>query len=223
VPYPFAHPAAVLPLARFGVPSALAIGSVVPDLWYIVPLVDRADSHGVAALFWFCVPAGLAVYALFHLVLKQPLIALLSPRLGVFTCAALPRARWHAVVASLAAGAVTHLAWDGVTHSNTHDAGVNWLQHANTLLGTALLAWWLWRKLRAAPPAPPRLSGFHRFCVMLALAGAMAIAALWSADIWPAFERSALRDLSRTAGIGALQGLGAAVLLYCALFQRKMP
>jgi hypothetical protein len=51
----------------------------------------------------------------------------------------------------------------------------------------------------------------------------MAIAALWSADIWPAFERSALRDLSRTAGIGALQGLGAAVLLYCALFQRKMP
>jgi len=47
VPYPFAHPAAVLPLARpmgrFAAPSALAIGSVLPDLWYFVPLADRAE------------------------------------------------------------------------------------------------------------------------------------------------------------------------------------
>lgn len=96
MPYPFAHPAAVLPLARpmgrFAVPSALAIGSVLPDLWYIVPLVDRADSHSLAALFWFCLPAGLLSYVLFHRLLKQPLIALLSTRLGRFACAGLPAA-----------------------------------------------------------------------------------------------------------------------------------
>ena len=90
MPYPFAHPAAVLPLARpmgrFAVPSALAIGSVVPDLWYFVPFADRADSHSLAALFWFCLPAGLAAYALFHLLLKQPLTSgslSSSPRCGI--------------------------------------------------------------------------------------------------------------------------------------------
>ena len=58
MPYPFAHPAAVLPLARLlgraGSPSALAIGSMIPDAWYFVPGLVRADSHGAAGLLWFC-------------------------------------------------------------------------------------------------------------------------------------------------------------------------
>jgi len=59
---------------------------VVPDLWYFVPFADRADSHSLAALFWFCLPAGLAAYALFHLLLKQPLTSgslSSSPRCGI--------------------------------------------------------------------------------------------------------------------------------------------
>jgi hypothetical protein len=230
VPYPFAHPAAVLPLARpmgrFAVPSALGIGSMLPDLWYFVPLVERSDSHSVAALFWFCVPAGLIAYALFHLALKQPLIALLSPRLGSFTCAGLPPRPWYAVVASLLVGSMTHVGWDDLTHSDSH----RWLQHASTLAGSAILSWWMWRKLRRAPIAAqaPRLSRFHRACVIFGLLGAMLICALWSTETaWPAnfrlaFDYSALRHLLRSAGIGALQGLGAAVLVYCVLFQRKI-
>jgi Domain of unknown function (DUF4184) len=62
VPYPFAHPAAVLllarPMGRFAVPSALVIGSVIPDLWYFLPFVGREASHSPAGLFWFCLPAG---------------------------------------------------------------------------------------------------------------------------------------------------------------------
>ena len=80
MPYPFAHPAAVLPMGRFGVPSALAIGSIAPDLWHFAPLVDRAHSHGADALLWFCLPVGVAAYLLFHLVLKAPLIALVARR-----------------------------------------------------------------------------------------------------------------------------------------------
>ncbi|HEX7219683.1 MAG TPA: DUF4184 family protein [Burkholderiales bacterium] len=230
MPYPFAHPAAVLPLARplgrFAVPSALAIGSIAPDLWHFVPLVDRAHSHGAEALLWFCLPVGLAAYLLFHLVLKAPLIALVWPRLGVFTTAGLPSRSWLAVVTSIVAGAATHLIWDALTHSNDLTLpGPNWAQHASTIAGTVILAGWGWRKLRAAPKAPPGtgLPVFFRACVALATLGAMTIAALWSADSWLAFDLPALRHLFRTAGLGALDGLALALLVYCALFQRKMP
>ena len=224
MPYPFAHPAAVLPLAplmgRLAAPSALVIGSVVPDLWYFVPLVSREASHSPAGLFWFCLPVGLAAYALFHLLLKRPLIALLSPRLAGFTSAGMPAVPWYAVVASLLVGVLTHIAWDGLTHSD----GPAWLQHASTLAGSAILAAWIWRKLRHAPTLPhaPRLAPLPRACVIAGLLGAMAVAALWSADIGIAFERSALRHLLRTAGIAGLEALGAALVVYCILFQRKM-
>jgi hypothetical protein len=230
VPYPFAHPAAVLPLARpmgrFAVPSALAIGSIVPDLWYFIPFVDRAHTHDPAGLVWFCLPLGLLVYALFHVVLKQPLIALISPRLGAFTSFGLPQRPWSCVVLSVLVGALTHLLWDELTHSNAHVVeGINWSQHVSTIAGTAILVWWMWRKLRAAPPAPQRLAGFTRLCICVALVGAMLVPALWSADadIWLAFDRAALRHLLRTAGIGALEGLGVALFVYCLVFQRKMP
>jgi len=223
VPYPFAHPAAVLPLVpvlgRFAVPSALAIGSIAPDLWHLVPFVSRADSHSPAALLWFCLPAGLLAYALFHLVLKQPLIALAWPRLGAFACKGFPPSPWHAVAASLLLGALTHLAWDALTHTNDHTVqDPNWFQHANTLLGSVILGAWIWRRVRRVPRVPYRLSVFHRGCAALAIAGAMAISALCSADTWPAFDRQLLKSV----GIGALQGLVAALLVYALIFQRKI-
>lgn len=211
-------------MGRFAVASALVIGSVVPDLWYFVPFVSRADSHSAAALFWFCLPVGLAVYAMFHLLLKHPLIALLPPavscRLGSFTSPALPSVPWTAVIYSLLVGAMTHLLWDGVTHSNDPAGhGLNWLQHANTALGTAILAWWIWRKLGRAPvTAPPaELSALARACTVTALVGAMAISTWWSAE-WSAFDLPALRSFLRTAGMAAIQGLCLAVFAYCLLW-----
>lgn len=228
MPYPFAHPAAVLPLVRpmgrFAAPSALAIGSMLPDFWYFVPLADRADSHSLAGLFWYCLPVGLAAYALFHLLLKQPLIALLSPRLGSFTCTGLPPRPWYAVVVSLLMGSITHVVWDELTHSNDYAFhGHNWLQHASTVCGTAILGWWIWRKLRRAPVAtrPAALSAFSRACALLGLAGAMAISALWSADIRLALDLAALKHLLRTAGVAGLQALAAATLVYCLLWQLR--
>ena len=104
MPYPIAHPAAVIPLVRpmgrFAVPSALVIGSVSPDLWYFVPALERADSHSPAGLFWFCLPVGFAVYFAFHLLLKEPLLAL-APRFAAFYRPGLPRAPLYAVALSL--------------------------------------------------------------------------------------------------------------------------
>jgi len=225
MPYPFAHPAAVLPLARplgrFGVASALAIGSIAPDLWYFVPFVERGDSHSVAGLAWFCLPAGLLVYALFHLFLKQPLIALLSPRLRAFTPARLPAVPWSAVIVSLLAGTVTHLAWDGLTHSYDEGWRHNWLQHASTASGTLVLGWWIWRKLRRAPAAPAALSPLARAATLLAFVAVAALAALHEAAP-PAPDLYALRQFLRTGGLAALEALGAALFIYCLVFQRKM-
>lgn len=225
MPYPFAHPAAILPLARplgrFAVPSALAIGSVSPDLWYFVPLVERPETHSLAGLAWFCLPAGLLLYALFHLVLKQPLIALLSPRLGVFTPAGLPALPWYAVIVSLLVGALTHVGWDELTHSYDDGAQHNWLQHASTAFGTAVLAWWSAQKLRRVPPAPGPLSRMARICIACALLAAACVAA-WHAAELPSSDLLALRRFLRTGGLAALEALGAALFIYCLLFRRKM-
>ena len=221
MPYTFAHPAAVLPLARpmgrFAVPSALAIGSMVPDLWYFVPYVARADSHSLAALAWFCIPAGLLSYLAFHLLLKEPLIALLSPRLRAFTCSGLPAVPWHSVAISLAVGALTHIAWDALTHIE----GQSWLQHASTALGVGLLVRWAWPRLKRAPAAPAAFAPFVRACILALLAAAMGLAALASADVWPALDYAALRHLLRTAGVGAFEGLGAALFVYSVVWQLR--
>lgn len=226
MPYPIAHPAAVLPLARlmgrFAVPSALAIGSITPDLWYFIPYVERGDSHSIAGLALFCVPVGLLAYALYHLFLKQPLIALLSPRLGAFTPLRLPRASWLAVVVSLVAGALTHLGWDDLTHSYDEVfQPFNWLQHGSTVLGSAVLLWWGAQKLREAPPAPHVLSLRIRVCTIAGLLGSAAIAAFHAAQL-PSHDFVALRHFARSAGFAALEALGVALFIYCLLFQRKM-
>ena len=226
MPYPFAHPAAVLPLARLmgrcAVPSALAIGSITPDLWYFVPFAERSDSHSMIGLALFCVPVGLLVYALYHLLLKQPLIALLSPRLGAFTPARLPHASWLAVLVSLVAGALTHLGWDDLTHSYDEVfPRFNWLQHGSTLLGSAVLLWWGLRKLREAPPAAQVLSLRMRACTIAGLLGTAAIAAFHAAQL-PSNDLVALRHFARSTGFAAVEALGVALFIYCLAFQRKM-
>jgi hypothetical protein len=195
---------------------------MAPDFWYLVPLLERGDSHSLAGLACFCLPAGLLVYALFHLLLKQPLVALVSPRLGRFTPASLPDVPWLAVMVSLLAGALTHLAWDALTHF--YDDGLqrhNWLQHASTALGTMVLGWWSWRKLRLVPAAPGPLSPLARASIILALLGAAALTA-WITAEPPAADLRALRQFLRTGGIAAVQALSVALLVYCLVFQRKM-
>jgi hypothetical protein len=220
MPYPFAHPAAVIPLARLGVPSALVIGSIVPDLWYFIPLVERAQSHSLAGLVLFCLPLGLALYLLFHLLLKQPLIELLSPRLAAFACPGLPPARWRAVLLSLLAGALTHLAWDALAHANDHVPGHNWAQHASTLLGSAVIAAWLWPRLRRAPARSSALAPAQRVAVFAMLAGAAALAVTLSAA-WPGLELAELKRFLRTGAVAAAQASGLAIITYALVWRLR--
>jgi hypothetical protein len=220
MPYPFAHPAAVIPLARFGVPSALVIGSIVPDLWYFVPLATRAESHSLGGLLLFCLPLGLVLYLLFHLLLKQPLVELLYPRLSAFAAPGLPRAGLRAVAVSIVLGAITHLAWDALAHANDHEPGHNWAQHASTLLGSVVLVAWLWPKLHALPARRSELSGGARVAILAALGGVAAAAVALSAG-WPQPELDELKRFLRTGGIAAVQASGLAIFTYALAFRLK--
>ncbi|MES2355865.1 MAG: DUF4184 family protein [Pseudomonadota bacterium] len=128
MPFTLAHPAAAIPLCRrlgrFGVLSALVIGSITPDLHYFLPLaIGRDEAHSLAGLFWFDLPIGFAVYLVFHLFLKLPLLSLFPPSLAgqagslVLLKSPLPKVSWIAVFISLFVGVATHLIWDSFTHS----------------------------------------------------------------------------------------------------------
>jgi hypothetical protein len=154
VPYPFAHPAAVLPLirpmGRFGVASALVIGSMVPDAWYLVPGLERADSHSASGLLWFCLPVGLLAYVVFRYFRNESISA----------------APWHAVFISLLVGALTHLGWDSLAHSYSWN-GIHVLQHGSTVLGTGFVVWWCYRSLWLAAMAAALLGGTAAAMVLL--------------------------------------------------------
>jgi hypothetical protein len=229
MPYAFAHPAAVVPLARLlgrrAVPSALVIGSMIPDAWYFVPLLGRADTHGALGL-WFCVPAGLIVYAAFHLIFKQPMLALaprrLAERLAALTPPELPAVPWLSVVLSLAAGIATHIAWDALTHEGHvpllggEVAGLQLyriLQHASTLAGSAFLAWWVWRRLAATPPRPFPVDMAPRVRAAVA-AALMLFPAIVFVAVLRYFDGEHLRLALRAAGVTAASAFGLAALSF---------
>ncbi|MFL6567364.1 MAG: DUF4184 family protein [Burkholderiales bacterium] len=231
MPYAFAHPAAVVPVAKMlgarAVPSALAIGAMIPDAWYIVPLLEREHGHDLPGALLFCVPAGLLAYMAFHLIFKQPLLALaprwLAERLAAWTTPRLPRAPWHRVLLSLLAGIATHLAWDAFTHAGyfpileTRVAGGIYLhqllQHTSTLLGTWFLAAWIRRKLRATQPMVlvRVLDDRLRYAVMAAMTGLPATAFLIALRTFEA-EPAALA--LRAAGVTALSAFGLLALFF---------
>ncbi|MEV4053404.1 DUF4184 family protein [Amycolatopsis sp. NPDC049688] len=173
MPFTLCHPAAVLPLARRPlVPSALVAGSVAPDVFWFVPRlpgVGLTRTHEFASVLWLDPLIALVLLAVFHVLLKRPMLALAPRPLAE----RLPRGfswknpGWIAV--SLVLGAATHVGWDAFTHK---DSGLPFLstplvtgvdvgrliQLISTIAGAAVLGWWLVRWYRRAPaePAPPR-------------------------------------------------------------------
>lgn len=214
MPFTFAHPAAVIPLrrclGRFGVLSALVIGSLTPDLAYFLPWrIARAETHSLLGLCWFGLPIGLLTYIVFHVLLKGPLLGLLPRavicRLGGHTSQfrSLPSASWIAVLVSLLCGAMTHLVWDAFTHTHVpgitafsrlkvklfavgtyHVYGYEVLQYGSTVVGLALLLIWFWRWLMKASPCtaslPVTLSPAGQLAVIVTLAGMSTVAGVWA-------------------------------------------
>jgi|SRR5579859_4562997 len=124
MPFPLAHPAAVLPLRRFcpkflNLP-ALIIGSIVPDLGYL--LVSRhwdELTHQLLGSFVFCLPVGLSLLGLFY-ASRATVIRLLPGRYQRLYQPFCQRSSGSLMVSlfSLLLGSWTHLVWDSFTHKD---------------------------------------------------------------------------------------------------------
>jgi hypothetical protein len=253
MPFTLAHPAAVIPLrrllGRFAVTSALVIGSVTPDCAYFLPFsVSRKVSHSVPALFWYCVPVGLAGYLLFHLVLKRPLVSLmpaaLANRLGRTVSAArlLPPVPWSSVVVSLLIGAITHLIWDAFTHRGDPTVqalgflrvrlfsvggyrvfGYRLLQHVSTVLGMYAGVRWVRAWMRRTPAASHCTLSLpprsRGLCVTLIVAPAMLSGSVTGLTNLPVnITVSAVLDALGDAMIAGITTLGVAVIAFAVLW-----
>ena len=124
MPFPLAHPAAVLPLRRYcprrlSFP-ALVIGSLTPDASYCLGEKEGgAFGHSLLGSVAFCLPVGILLVALFY-GLRSPVVRRLP---APYQQALLPFCRrplgsFWVVVISLLIGTWTHILWDSFTHTN---------------------------------------------------------------------------------------------------------
>ena len=178
VPFTGSHPAAVLPLLGIGLaPSALIVGSMVPDLPYFFPMPVSAEvTHSAIGVVSVDIVLALLAYLLWHLLLAPAAFTVApdSVRRRLPSGAAIGlRHRFGTVGAVLlvgvacCVGAATHVVWDSFTHegrwgsehvpwlAETHWGllGETWAQHVSTLVGLAALAWWLARGWRRTTPS----------------------------------------------------------------------
>lgn len=171
MPFTLSHPAAAVPLKRFGfnVP-ALVVGSMSPDFIYILKLAPKIGyTHTLPGLFTFCLPASWVVLLLYQL-LQRPLTALVPG--PMHDPAPIARAGFKGialVTLSILVGACTHIVWDGFTHETgwmaafwpalnrtaldlgfDHVSLARLLHHASSLVGGAWLALQIKRRLAQA-------------------------------------------------------------------------
>ncbi|MBI5684255.1 MAG: DUF4184 family protein [Verrucomicrobia bacterium] len=125
MPFPLAHPAAVLPLRRWcpqrlSLP-ALIIGSLSPDMGYAFTLVGvemQRFSHQLAGIV-FCLPAGLLALWVFHR--ACPLAVGLLPKFYQEVLSPLcrrPLGPPRVIIVSLLIGTLTHQFLDSFTHKD---------------------------------------------------------------------------------------------------------
>ena len=173
MPFTLSHPAAVLPLRRFGRWrgdfTALVIGSLSPDFPYYVPGLQLPSMHTLAASLWFCLPAGWLVLAGFEAV-KQPLCSLLpQPHRAALMPLALRRRdwNWRALLigsGSLLLGAWSHQLWDLFTHASRGGADyLPWLLDDIPLGGDTLPLYKMLQWLSGAAGAAVLAAAYRRW------------------------------------------------------------
>ena len=203
MPFTLSHPAAVLPIRRLGVLSALVIGSMMPDSLYFMPFGSPHESYGhtLPGLFYYCVPAGLFFLWIFHAFLKLPLIALFPAKqqgklLAVSRDFSFgPSSRFLLLASSVLLGAASHVTWDAFTHLNGWGAQLfpvlrkpliishsvffvaEFMQVGSSIFGLAVLGFYYWRWQKEAAGLPVRVhlhAAVRGFLLVLFCAGALA-------------------------------------------------
>ena len=187
-----AHPAAVLPLQRLGLPlSGLVVGAVAPDLPVYLPVgVSYSTTHSARGLPVDTV-SGLVVLGFWVALVRDALVDLTPPlRDRLPARARLDRRAWLLAPIAVAIGAATHVLWDSTTHDwgfvvrglafLDDDVGplplYRWLQHASTVVGSVVVASYGVVVLRRQPFAPREPSVRRPGLLWVAFAVAVVVA-----------------------------------------------
>ncbi len=190
MPFTFSHPAAVLPLLllprRWRSATGLLVGSMVPDFEKFIRMSSHDPySHTWRSIFYFNLPLGLLLAFVFHLVVRDALIAHLPDflharfrRFAGLDWAAYARHHAGTVVFSLLVGTVSHILIDSFTHVDGRgvqlfpalrdwvfegDANMRFyslLQKLFSVMGGVALAWFLWQLPHENPLLPRRNTVF---------------------------------------------------------------
>lgn len=208
VPFPLlAHQAPILPLKRWRPDwfsgTALAVGSIAPDLEYLTSTRPRPASfcHSLEGQFLFCLPITLAIVVYVHRVrlgdvlaarLGWPLLAKAAADVGA-------DGGLFKVVVSALAGSFSHIALDVFTHRwvpkhlgflGEYRRGMFVMSASGaaqlllTAIGAVISLWVLRKMIKDAPPAPPPRPDGRALLMASALIGA--IVGGWRAR--PAFK-----------------------------------
>ena len=258
MPFTIAHPAAVLPFSRYlrarQLLCAAVVGSMAPDFGIFLPVhLSRSETHSLLALVTFILPAGLASYWIFQLVLKAPILAVLPDRAyqvarpfsAPIDIGRVPS--WILAAAGILLGALTHLAWDTFTHEGArgmrmipaldelvlgarghHVAGQRLLQDISSLIGFAIIFWWVgWALRRGASHATgPRVLGPQERALWLCLYGLIAVSVAIAAIFLmhdPESGRLTLRAAADDAAVASLRGLAASLLTVSLILNVRLP
>jgi hypothetical protein len=211
MPLTIAHPVAVLPLKRLGLPmSALIAGSMVPDLEHFIYLRPISYfSHSLPGLFLFCLPIGYLMLWIFY----RLWVLALSPYITPSDWLAPPRFAPGKLGLGILTGALIHIAWDSFTHeygfmvlrlpalSATVGEG-HWyalpifkiLQHGSGLLGLGLMGLLAFYHRNQWPSVRPRV--LVLLLAGLLLAGALALGSVLAQHGMP----TAIRGLGKVVG-----------------------
>lgn len=180
MPFTLAHPAAVLPLHRLGLPvAAVVAGSMVPDLPLFVPSpIGYGGTHSLIGLVTVDMVVGVVAVAAWFLVLRDPLVdcapALVRRRLPARV--RYSRRQCLLTPVGVVVGAATHVLWDGFTHPGRWGVrhigwlgeqhglwrGHEWAQYVSGVGGLLVVGAWaclaVWRSSADhAPVGRPRL------------------------------------------------------------------
>ena len=242
MPFTVSHAAAVLPLAvgrpgRTLVPTALVIGSMVPDLPYFVPpYLGAVWTHAVYGPVTIDLVAGLALLAIWHFLLVRPLTDFVPTWVGRRLPQPLPlRGRWGWAALSVVIGAYTHVLLDAFTHPGRWAvdrlAWLNvlvgplpahkWLQYGLGVLGLLILAVWAVVWLDDARPRPStetRLTSGQRVAAWLVVLAVLVVSA---AVIGASGLRAGLPTEEVAVGVatGSMSLTAATAICFCLVWQ----
>ncbi|MCU1283675.1 MAG: hypothetical protein JWO13_25 [Acidobacteriales bacterium] len=244
MPFTFSHAAAVVPIRKYGVLSALVLGSFMPDLPYFVPRLTLGSyGHTLPGLFLFCLPAGLVALWIFHAFIKRPMIALfplshqqkLIPAAQGFTF--FPLKHMGMIALSVLIGAASHITWDLFTHDEswlaervpllqtqfTVFAGHTYalailLQHLSSIFGLVIVTYYYFRWLRNSPSlesvSTPHLPTYARVLLLVTCAVGVILPTIARLMLNPWFWKYGRLGFLANSVIAGLKMMTLEVLLF---------